>query len=233
MRTAILSDIHGNLEALQRVLDSVRQHHVDAIACLGDIVGYGPFPNECVDLMRQDCATVVKGNHDSGAVGELPSDDFNAEGKAAIAWTGDRLTPPNKEFLRNLPLTAESDGVMFVHASPREPDGWEYVANWDLAAQMFPHFAATYCCIGHTHIPAIIAANGALNNFQPGQRHIINPGSVGQPRDGDPRAAFALLDTDRASASIIRVAYDVASTAAAIRAAGLPEFLARRLGYGI
>jgi diadenosine tetraphosphatase ApaH/serine/threonine PP2A family protein phosphatase len=233
MRIAILSDVHGNLEALQRVFDSSRQLSVDTVVCLGDIVGYGPFPNECVDLLRQVCRLVVKGNHDAGCVGDVPHDKFNTEGEFAIAWTERVLTPGNKEFLRILPLTAKLDDVTLVHASPREPERWTYIANWALAAGIFPHFTTSTCCLGHTHIPGIVADDGRINTLDAGHRHIINPGSVGQPRDGDPRASFALLDTDTPSASIIRVPYDVASTATAIRAAGLPEFLARRLEYGI
>jgi|WetSurMetagenome_2_1015567.scaffolds.fasta_scaffold170563_1 putative phosphoesterase len=233
MRIALLSDIHGNVEALLRVVESARTQHVDALVCLGDIVGYGPFPNECVDLVRTACVAVVKGNHDAGAVGDVRLRDFNSEGGAAISWTTDRLTDVHKEFLRALPLSLELDATLLVHASPREPNRWEYVATWLVAAQIFPHFTASYCCIGHTHIPAIIAADGTINRIQSGQQHIINPGSVGQPRDGNPRAAYALLDTESHTATIIRVPYDVASTASAIRAAGLPEFLARRLEYGI
>jgi putative phosphoesterase len=233
MRIAILSDVHGNLEALQRAIESTRLNSVDATACLGDIVGYGPFPNECVHLVRQICRFVVKGNHDAGGVGDVPLLHFNKEGNTAITWTRQVLTPDNREYLGTLPLTAEMGDLLLVHASPWEPERWTYIATWALATQIFAHFTTSFCCLGHTHFPAIIADDGKMNTLYPGHRHIINPGSVGQPRDGDPRAAYAILDTECHTASIIRVPYDVASTASAIRAAGLPEFLARRLEYGI
>jgi putative phosphoesterase len=233
MRIAAISDIHGNLDALQRTLERVRQEGAQMIVCLGDIAGYGPFPNECIDLVRQECELTVVGNHDAGAVGNLTPLAFNTEGRAAVEWTRQQLTESNANFIKELPLARVSHDITFVHASPRRPQNWEYVATWREAAQMFNHFATGTCCLGHTHIPAIVCSDGVVNAFHPGQRHLINPGSVGQPRDGDPRASFALIDTDTASASIIRVKYDVASTADAIRKAGLPEFLARRLEYGI
>jgi len=233
MRVAIISDIHGNLEALHRVIERAYKEGAEEIVCLGDIVGYGPFPNECITIVRQECDIVVRGNHDAGAVGVLSLEDFNTEGRAAIEWTRPRLTTTNKEFIKELPFTRAANDVTYVHASPRKPQNWEYVATWHDATKMFGHFATTFCCIGHTHIPAIIAADGTANGYQKGQRHLINVGSVGQPRDGNPRAAFALLDTDSLAVSIKRVEYDVASTASAIRKAGLPEFLARRLVHGI
>lgn len=233
MHIAVISDIHSNLEALERVLERIRQERPDAVACLGDIVGYGPFPNECVDLVSQYCSIVVRGNHDAGAVGTISAEDFNREGKAAIEWTRLQLTAANLKFLKDLPVTSVSEDVTYVHASPREPERWDYVANWQDVAEVFDHVSTTFCCIGHTHIPAVVAADGAVNNFRKGQKHLVNVGSVGQPRDGNPRASFALLDTEAPSASIIRVEYDVAATADAIKKAGLPEFLARRLKHGI
>jgi putative phosphoesterase len=233
MRLAIISDIHGNLEALQHVLDRVHKEGAESLVCLGDIVGYGPFPNECVDLVRQSCSIVIRGNHDAGAVGTLSSTEFNKEGRLAIEWTRTHLIPENREFLKNLPVSVASDTVTFVHASPREPERWDYIATWKHFAEAFDHFNTTVCCIGHTHVPAIVSPDGKVNGYQKGKRHLINCGSVGQPRDGDPRASFALLDTELDVASIIRVPYNVEATAKAIIEAGLPEFLARRLSFGI
>jgi predicted phosphodiesterase len=233
MRIAIISDIHGNLKAFQRMLSRVDNYRPETVVCLGDIVGYGPYPNECVDLVRERCTITIKGNHDAGAIGEIPLEHFSTEGKAAILWTRDRLTPSNEEYLKALPVISVFQDVTFVHASPHNPESWAYVATWRDAAQVFPHFITPYCCIGHTHIPAIVAEDGTVNDFQPGKRHLINCGSIGQPRDGNPRLSFAVLDTDVPSAEIVRVEYDVNSTASAIRAAGLPEFLARRLVHGI
>ncbi len=233
MRFAVLSDIHANLEALTKVLQKAYESEPDLIACVGDIVGYGPYPNECIDLIRQQCACVVLGNHDGGAVGRVPPKSFNTEGRIALEWTRDQLTTSNREFLQNLPASVVSYNATFVHASPRLPLDWEYVATLRTATEMFEHFSTAYCCIGHTHIPSILAADGTVNSIRDGQKHLINVGSVGQPRDGNPRASFALLDTETSAASIIRVEYDVSATATAIRQAGLPEFLAKRLQYGI
>ncbi len=233
MLLAILSDIHGNLAALTRVLERARSEGADILGCLGDIVGYGPFPNECVELVHEHCSLTVRGNHDAGAVGDLPPEDFNKDGEIAIKWTCSQLSTCNAERLKALPMTVDSHGITCVHSSPFNPHSWTYVATWQHAAEVFPHFSTPLCCIGHTHIPAIVAENGVVNSYQRNQRHLINVGSVGQPRDGDCRASFALIDTDRNSAQIIRVEYDVKATMKAIRDAGLPEFLARRLEYGI
>lgn len=233
MRIAVISDIHGNLNALERVIERIHTDRADGIVCLGDVVGYGPFPNECVDIVRDSCPIVVRGNHDAGAIGLIPSTEFNTEGRAAIEWTQLQITSRSREFLQKLPTTFVSNGVTYAHASPKEPGWWHYVATWEDALEVFEHFNTPFCCIGHTHIPAIVAENGMLNLYQNGQRHLINAGSVGQPRDGNPHASYASVDTDRGIVRIIRVAYDVGSTANAIRHAGLPEFLARRLEHGI
>jgi putative phosphoesterase len=233
MRIAVFSDIHGNLEALTCVLKQVRKERADTLVCLGDIVGYGPFPNECIELVRKQCTIVVRGNHDTGAVYGALLEEFDADGRIAMEWTRSKLTPESGEYLRALPIIHNSNDVTYVHASPVNPEHWTYVFAWQDAAKAFLHFTTNTCCVGHTHIPAIVAANGMVNSYQEGERHLINVGSVGQPRDGDPRASFAPLDTKRHSASIIRVEYDIAATADAIRKAGLPEFLARRLAFGI
>ena len=233
MRLAIISDIHGNIEALQQVLIQIRNEGVDSIACLGDIAGYGPFPNECIDLVRKECSTIIGGNHDAGAVGTLSSGEFNKEGKLAIEWTRTQLTLENRDWLMDLFVSTSVGDVTLVHASPEEPEKWHYVSTCQLYERSFKHFESRFCCIGHTHIPAIVSPDRSVRGYAKGQRLIIMCGSGGHPRDGDPRASFAILDTDNDSASIIRVPYDVAKTADAIRAAGLPEFLAKRLTFGI
>jgi diadenosine tetraphosphatase ApaH/serine/threonine PP2A family protein phosphatase len=205
----------------------------DTLVCLGDIVGYGPFPNECIELVRTRCSIVVRGNHDTGAVYVVDLGKFDADGRTAIEWTRSKLTPQNRKYLQGLSLINNSNDVTYVHASPGNPEKWTYVSTWQHAARVFPHFMTKMCCLGHTQVPSIVAANGMVNIYQKGDRHLIHVGSVGQPRDGNPSASFALLDTVRKTASIIRVKYDVATTAGAIRKAGLPEFLARRLEFGI
>jgi predicted phosphodiesterase len=233
MRIAVLSDIHSNLEALLRVLERAREEKVQAFVCLGDTVGYGPFPNECVEIVRKKCEFAICGNHDAGATATSPPLAFNEEGRAAIEWTRTQLSPENLAFLKELPLARVAYDITFVHASPHKPQSWEYIVTWRDARLMFDYFPTGMCAIGHTHIPAIVPAEGNMNSFIPGQRHLINPGSVGQPRDGIPAASFAIIDTDVPSVRIIRVKYDTSITANAIRKAGLPEFLARRLGMGI
>lgn len=234
MRIAVISDIHGNLEALTAVLKRLRKEHADTIVCLGDIVGYGPFPNECIEIVHEQCDIVIRGNHDAGAEDGVPLETFDPDGRIAMEWTRKQLSEIHRKFLLELPLIdTNSHGITYVHASPADPERWARISTWHDAAEMFPHFTNNACCVGHTHIPAVVASNGMVNDYQRGERHVINAGSVGQPRDGDPRASFALLDTKHDAVSIIRVEYSVASTVSATRKAGLPEFLAKRLELGI
>ena len=232
MLIAVLSDIHGNLEAFQEVLKKVEDLKAEAIYCLGDTVGYGPFPNECVDIVRKRCTLVLKGNHDSGLVGDTPLDDFNHYGVSAIQWSKSVVTKENCDYLRSLPFTAEPNGLTLAHSSPNHPDAWSYILTMRAAQENFAAFKTTLCFIGHTHVPIIIGEDGSVNKYKTGARHIINVGSVGQPRDGNPDAAFGLLDTGTGEYSLVRVHYEVQKTARAIRDVGLPEFLAQRLFQG-
>ena len=233
MRIAIISDIHSNLAALERVLEVAENMSVETVHCLGDIVGYGAHPNECVALVRSHCSIVIRGNHDSGAIGELSLNHFNPYGKSAIRWTHKHLSKENAGFLRHLPLVATMDTMTLAHASVPEPDGWRYVVTWDEARRCFTGFTSAACFIGHTHIPVVVSEDGQVNSYKPGKRHIINVGSVGQPRDGNPRASFALYDTDNGGLEILRVPYDVERSAKAIFAARLPDYLAQRLFVGM
>jgi predicted phosphodiesterase len=233
MRTAIISDIHANLAALERVLETAETLGVDQIHCLGDIVGYGPFPNECVELVRTHCTLVVKGNHDSGATGETPMDHFNDYGKNAIRWTRKHLSPANVEYLRSLPLIETQDATTLVHSSPVQPEEWQYVVTWADAHDCFTAFPTPLCFIGHTHVPVLVSDDGQINVYRPGHRHLMNVGSVGQPRDANPRASFGLHDPDRQQLEIIRITYDVEVTAKAILEARMPDYLAQRLFVGI
>lgn len=233
MRLAIISDIHSNLEALQQVLTHIDGANVDEIICLGDIVGYGPFPEECIRLVRQRCTSIVRGNHDAGAAGEEDLELFNAGGRAALEWTTPRLSAGSITFLRTLPLTLVATRITAVHASPVNPERWAYLRGWSQVKEVFKGFATPFCAFGHIHIPMIVAEDGSVNCLPHDLKVLINPGSVGQPRDGNPHASFALLDTQAMTASIVRVPYDVAATAAAILKAGLPEVLANRLRLGV
>jgi predicted phosphodiesterase len=230
MRFAIVSDIHANLAALERVLDVIEKKGVDAVYCLGDTVGYGAHPNECVALVREKCAIALRGNHDAGALGDLPHTHFNAYGRSAIRWTKKKLTPKNVDYLRSLPFATTVDNITLAHASVPDPESWRYIVTWDEARRCFEGFSTRFCFIGHTHIPVIVSEEGRVNSMQQGKRHIINVGSVGQPRDGNPNAAFALVDGDRVE--IVRVSYDVEKSARAILEAHLPDYLAQRLFVG-
>ena len=233
MKLAVISDIHSNLTALQAVLARIRELDVTSIYCLGDIVGYGPHPNECIELVRASCSGVVKGNHDSGTIGETPLEYFNPYGRTAIEWTMEQLTPANKEYLRGLPLVQTVSDCTITHASPVNPGAWTYVLTLSDAMSCFDAFETTICFIGHTHLPMIIAEDFSVNRFSKGKRHLINVGSVGQPRDHNPRSSFGFLDTEEGRYMLHRVAYDTRETARAIRNAGLPSYLGKRLQRGV
>lgn len=232
MRIAILSDIHSNLAALEAVLLKMDSLAISTVWCLGDIVGYGPFPNECVDIVRRRCSLVVTGNHDSGVVGVTPVDDFNENGLRAIFWTRGALAAEHLEYLRGLPLTLMHDSCTLVHASPADPSEWHYLHSVRGAVKNFRAFTTRICFIGHTHVPVVIGEDGTVNRFTDKGRYIVNVGSVGQPRDGDPLAAFGVYDSETGRYESVRVPYAIEKTAEAILKAGLPEHLARRLYHG-
>ena len=233
MRIAIISDIHGNLPALEAVLKEVSELKADVCYCLGDTVGYGPFPDECLDLVRDRCKIVLKGNHDSGLIGETSLDDFNQHGLKAILWSQQRVRKDNWDYIRSLPYSAVDNGLTLAHSSPHRPNAWTYILTLRAAQENFAAFTTELCFIGHTHVPVIIGEDSSINKFRKDCRFIINVGSVGQPRDGNPEAAFGVYDTDLRSYSLVRVPYDIERMEKAIREAELPEFLARRLSQGV
>jgi diadenosine tetraphosphatase ApaH/serine/threonine PP2A family protein phosphatase len=233
MRLAVISDIHSNLPALTRTFEVIDGLSIDRVYCLGDIVGYGASPNECITLVRDRCAAVVKGNHDCGAIGEVPLEHFNTYGRSAIRWTKKHLTKKNSEYLQSLPLLHVEGDVTLAHASPLHPAEWRYIFAWPDAQRSFAAFGTRICFIGHTHIPVIVGEDGSVNVFRDGKRYLINVGSIGQARDGNPRASFGLLDTAAKSFEAMRIDYDIAATAQAILAANLPDYLAQRLFLGI
>ena len=242
MRIAILADIHANLEALSAVLADAREHGaVDEIWCLGDTVGYGPDPNACLDTVLSMNHVLVAGNHDLAAVGKISLADFNPIAAEANRWTTAQLSHEHSDQLANLPLRVDRQPFTLVHGSPRDPV-WEYVIYPDVAQACFDHFTTPYCLVGHSHIPFICRQGqrvAELVDVPPGspvplgqERLIVNPGGVGQPRDGDPRASYAIYLTEENSLEFRRVPYDVAVTQGKMRRAGLPDHLAERLQYG-
>jgi len=240
LRYAIVSDIHSNVEALTAVLEALEALRVDGVLCLGDIVGYGPDPDEATDLMRARATAIVRGNHDHAAVTPGHESYFNPWGRSAIQWTRRVATRENLAFLGGLPMALRVDGARLVHASPSDPEAWQYVMDADDAAPEFESFDETLCLIGHSHIPLVVERSGETDvdvtasevPLAGGCRYIVNVGSVGQPRDGDPRAAFGILDLGEKRVTLHRVAYDAALTREKIRKAGLPPFLGDRLLRG-
>ena len=240
MRILIISDIHANLVALEAVLAQASGY--ESVWCLGDLVGYGPNPNECVERVRAlPQLKCLVGNHDKAVLGEIPITTFNADARASIAWTQDTISPDNLNYLRALPETESGGDFMLAHGSPRQPV-WEYILDRFIAQENFPYVTTPYCLVGHTHMPVIYQqVNGMVREEPPnyreprllnGERLIINPGSVGQPRDSNPDAAYALLDTNAAVWEYGRIAYDIGETQHRMRLAHLPERLAIRLAYG-
>jgi predicted phosphodiesterase len=242
MRVLVISDIHANLVALDTVLADAGP--VDAVWCLGDLVGYGPQPNECIERVRAlPGLTCLVGNHDKAALGEIDLSVFNGDARQAIQWTRDTMEPEALAYLQQLPAQARHGDYSLVHGSPRQPV-WEYILDRFIAQDNFIVLATPYCLVGHTHLPVIyreISSFGECVEDSPdytqprrlgSERLIINPGSVGQPRDSNPEASYALLSLDEGIWEYRRVAYDVAETQEQMLSAGLPERLARRLSYG-
>jgi len=234
VKIAVLSDIHSNLEALERALAEIEATGVDAVYCLGDVVGYNADPGACVDLVREHCTGVVQGNHDVAvareeAVAALPSD-----GQAAARHNRARLTDEQIAFLTDLPLRLTVANCTFVHATPADPSAWTRLTTYPAAQAQFDHFDTDVCFFGHTHVPAVMADSLGIFQVRPGHRFLINVGSVGQPRDQNPKLSFGLFDTDTFEYRNVRLSYDVHSAARKIRAAdALPNRLATRLHDGL
>jgi diadenosine tetraphosphatase ApaH/serine/threonine PP2A family protein phosphatase len=239
---AIVSDVHGNRHAFESVLAEIDRSACERIWCLGDLVGYGADPDACVDLARGRTELSLAGNHDLAVTGALPVEDFSAWAHAATSWTQATITPETLAFLQALSPSDHREAIGLFHASPRDPV-WEYVLSAQQAAECLDAQTDRVCLIGHSHValsfsrePGGLTAgqtrtDGAVLDLSSGE-WLLNPGSVGQPRDGDPRAAWMELDLESLSATYRRVDYDIEAAGAAIRAAGLPEGLAERLRYG-
>jgi diadenosine tetraphosphatase ApaH/serine/threonine PP2A family protein phosphatase len=245
MKLAILSDIHANREALTACLAHAQRQGCDGFVFLGDLVGYGADPHACLDIVRRHAengAIVVRGNHDDAALGGL-CEDMNFEAREATYWTRQQLSAEERDFLDHLPYAVEQPGRLFVHASAAEPTKWAYIASQKVAERCLAATHAGSVFVGHVHHPslyfsvrnqvmAFMPQPGVPVSMTPGRRWLVIAGSVGQPRDGNPAAAYLTFDVVRSQATFYRVPYDWMSAAAKIRAAGLPDVLATRLEHG-
>ncbi len=242
MQVALLADVHANLDALDAVLKDAARHNAAETWHLGDLVGYGPDPDAVVERLTEVGAACVMGNHDAAAAGLLSTEDFNQLAATAAEWTARTITAATRDFLRSLPLVSRDGMVSRVHGSLREPL-WEYLTTNSAARAHFAAQETRLSIVGHTHLPMVIheEEDGEISAEIPEEgdivfvrdgRHCINPGGVGQPRDGDPRACYALLDLSTGTASFYRVPYDIEAVQARMRAAGLPEPLIDRLARG-
>ncbi len=241
MRIGILSDIHSNLEALESVLEFAKTQDIDQYVCIGDIVGYGADPNKCIDIVKGLTSKIVAGNHDFGVCDLTDISYFNDVARKAIEWTRKVIKKEHMDFLRTLPLVMESGNAFFVHATPSSPDRWNYILTVYDAMKEFGFFENHFCFVGHSHQPDVflikpdkqvsIFMNDLLvSNKQ--ERYIVNAGSVGQPRDNNPKACFLVYDADEQSIAFSRIEYDIKKTQTKILNACLPPFLAQRLEIG-
>jgi diadenosine tetraphosphatase ApaH/serine/threonine PP2A family protein phosphatase len=242
VRVAVVSDIHANLHALDAVLAAVEAESPDELWCLGDVVGYGANPNECCERVRSRADLVLRGNHDLAVVGGLDIAEFSGEAAAAARWTRTVLDARHLEWLRSLEPSAARPGAELFHASPRDPV-WDYVLSDQVALESLELTSAPLVLVGHSHVALALSGGeeGIVGGLVPagtevslsGGRFLLNPGSIGQPRDGDPRAAWLLVDFEAERAVFRRVEYDIGAAQAEIRAAGLPDVLADRLARGL
>ena len=241
MQLALISDIHSNLEALEAVFKEIDKLGVDKVHCLGDVIGYGTDPSECLELVNSLCEIKLMGNHEYTALGLASTECYNEAAKKSSAWTKQQLTDYDLSIISEFKLSRSKDNFLMVHASPFEPDQWHYILAPNAALEAFMHFDETLCFTGHSHVPQIFTErDNALPRCQTGHdflpdpesRYIINVGSVGQPRDNDPRACFAVFDTKEYELIYHRVEYDINITQDKMTQAKLPEMLISRLSNG-
>ncbi|MEP7028747.1 MAG: metallophosphoesterase family protein [Candidatus Eisenbacteria bacterium] len=240
MKVAILSDIHSNGDALGAVLSHAQADGAEAWWCLGDVVGYGAEPNLVIDRVRALGAVCVAGNHDWAACGLVSTRLFNRHAAFAAEWTARNTSPANLTWLKTLPLIERRENTLLVHATPSAPEEWNYCMMIEDALLEMDAFEEPVCVIGHSHYPGVFEKDGEEIRYtrahqlrlREGRRYLVNVGSVGQPRDGDPRAAYAMYDTTNGLLEHVRVSYDIEAAQTKILAAGLPPFLASRLAAG-
>jgi len=236
---AIISDIHANLEALETALAYIQQRKITTIVSLGDIVDYGPRPNECVELVKKKCNISLMGNHDHAVVGGTDIRYFNIYAQQSVLWTRQHLLKSNLDYLSHLPFTHEENQVLYVHSTPLHPEEWDYILSNTEAQYYFKYTNYPLIFIGHSHFPVIFSHNQGMLEPKTTKldlthdRYIVNVGSVGQPRDGDPRLCFVIFDPQEATVEYVRLQYNIDKTAEEIRKVGLPDYLANRLYRGV
>jgi predicted phosphodiesterase len=246
MRIGILGDIHSNAEALSAVVSALHRDGADFCVQVGDIVGYGPEPSHCIDVVRDLGCITCLGNHDAAALGLLDTSYFNHFARVAVEWTRAQLRPRDVEFLRSLKLVEQREGFTVVHGSLHMPDQFGYVLSRVEATESLDEQRTRLCFVGHSHVPSVymrrtpdaremtVHPQSEIDaSYRGFERVLVNVGSVGQPRDEDPRAAYGLVDTDEQRVWVKRIAYDIPAVQKKIRAAGLPEVLANRLALGV
>jgi len=244
MKYGILGDIHSNLSALRTVLAHMDEENIDTLLSVGDVVGYGAAPNECIAILRERGTVVVKGNHDAACVDELDDRTFNPYARAAVAWTKTRLSPEERRWLRGLPLVATLEHCQVAHGTLYRPELFDYILSTSDADPSLDEMTRPVCFVGHSHIPLTVMrfaddprrsayTHDSQVDLRDTVKALVNVGSVGQPRDENPLTAFAIYDSDTRRVSIRRVPYDIAAEVARIKAAGLPPVLGERLTIGV
>jgi predicted phosphodiesterase len=241
MLFAVISDVHANLEALNEVLKDIKERKVKNIFFIGDAVGYGPNPNECVALLNKACKVLLAGNHDWAVTGLTEIESFNPYAKAAIRWTDEVLTEESRRSIEGFKLikNLQKEGILLVHSTPWETEEWHYLLSYEDAERCFRDYRQWICFVAHSHMPFILERlpSGKMQKYKDKailgkeNRYVVNAGSVGQPRDRDPRACYALMDGE--SVELIRVEYPIEETQRKMREAGLPKSLIERLAYGV
>ena len=241
MRIALISDIHGNYEALTAVLQNIEAHRPDEIWCLGDVVGYGCEPAACLDLVDRTCSVKLMGNHEHAVLGLDDIDTYSPAARVSAEWTRESLGERCLNIIRSFTLRHETESFLCIHASPYDPEQWHYILGPDEAEDAFAAYGGPLCFHGHTHVPVIFSEmpgeaprRKEAHDFDPHpeNRYLVNVGSVGQPRDNDPRACWALFDTDEQRVEFLRVDYDISQTQTKMTEAKLPEMLVNRLAVG-
>ena len=239
MRYILISDIHGNLEALQAVLSFVSKLEPFQLYCLGDVVGYGADPKECLEILRNDSNLILAGNHDLAVAKVIPSEDFNPMAQAAVEWTRKALTDDDISTLANLPLVYIDGDYCFAHSSPLNPMEFGYVRTLEDVADVLSSIGQRFCFVGHTHLPVLVRMDTNKGKLEivhdkrikivDGFRYFVNVGSTGQPRDNNPDACVVIVDEEDESIEFLRVPYDISTCQSKILSEGLPSYLAERL----